>query len=257
MSEYKRQRRPVPALISLMKTRDPGIESLALAALCGPGHKGATAFPYIEKRLRGTDSAFDALAYPVLVCMGDIAKPAIAILIRKSVSPSTADTSGGNDAIAALGDLAQYEPEQVMPHLIRVLDQPAHIEAAAKALKKNGSSARVAQEPLIQKLSVAASTHQGDLAAVLISALTSVGDSGRTGAVLSALLEHPDQTDPYSRAAEPPTITVSANRANLGSGVLRFASSEKKDRCSLVDLGDQCWAMSESSRRLKMTHVAL
>ena len=154
----------VPALISLMKTRDPRMESLALAALCGPGHKGATAFPYIEKRLRGNDPAFEALAYPVLVCMGDIAKPAI-------------------------------------PYLIRLLDHPAHIEAAAKALEKNGGSARIAQEPLIQKLSIAAAVHQGGLAAVLISALTSVGNPDRTAAVLSALLEHPDQTDPYSRAA--------------------------------------------------------
>ena len=191
----------VPALISLMKTRDRRMESLALAALCGPGHRGTTAFPYIEKRLRGNDPAFEVLAYPVLVCMGDIAKPAIPILIRKSVSPSTADPSDGNDAIATLGSLAQYEPEQVIPYLIRLLDQPAHIEAAAKALEKNGGSARIAQEPLIQKLSIAAAVHQGGLAAVLISALTSVGNPDRTAAVLSALLEHPDQTDPYSRAA--------------------------------------------------------
>ena len=191
----------VPALISLMKTRDPRMESLALAALCGPGHKGATAFPYIEKRLRGSDPAFEAPAYPVLVCMGDIAKPAIPILIRKAVSPSTADSSAGNDAIATLGNLAQYEPEQVIPLLIRLLDQPAHIEAAAKALEKNGRAARIAQEPLIQELSVAAAMHQGGRAAVLIAALTSVGSPERTAAVLSALLEHPEQTDPYSRAA--------------------------------------------------------
>ena len=191
----------VPALISLMKTRDPTIESLALAALCGPGHKGAPAFSYIEKRLRGNDSAFEALAYPVLVCMGDIAKPAIPILIRKSVSSSSADPSVSNGAIAALGSLAQYEPEQVIPHLIRLLDQPTHVEAAAKALEKNGGSARDAEEPLIQKLSAAAAMHQGGLAAVLISALRSVGDPGRTAAVLGALLEHSDQIDPDSRAA--------------------------------------------------------
>jgi hypothetical protein len=51
----------VPALISLMKTRDRTVESLALLAVCGPGHTGAAAFPYIEKRLRGNDPAFDIL----------------------------------------------------------------------------------------------------------------------------------------------------------------------------------------------------
>lgn len=191
----------VPALISLMKTRDPTIESLALSALCSQQNKGVTALPYIEKRLRGKDSVFDKLAYPTLACMGDGAKPAIPIVIRKSVSCSTAAPSDCDDAIAALGDLAQYDRQHVVPHLMSLLDEPAHFEAAAKALEEAGDSARAAQEPLIQKLLEATGAHQDDRAAILISALRYVGDPDRTAGVMHALLEHPDQTDAHSRAA--------------------------------------------------------
>jgi hypothetical protein len=159
--------------------------------------------------------------------MGDMAKPAIPILIRKSVSSSVAVPSERDDAIAALGGLAQYDQEHVIPHLIRLLDQPAHIEAAAKALEKNGGSARSAQEPLIQKLSAAAAVHQGGLAVVLICALRSVGDPGRTAAVLNALLEHSDQTDPYWRTAAVSALvavapdSVSTLQVILDEGVRR------------------------------------
>lgn len=191
----------VPALIALLKARDPTIESLAAQALCNQDDRGVAALPYIEKRLRGKDSAFDALAYPALACMGDGAKPAIPIVIRKSVSCSTAAPSDCDAAIAALGGLAQYDRQHVVPHLLSLLDQPAHFEAAAKALEVAGDSARAAQEPLIQKLSAATEAHRGDRAAVLISALRGVGDPVRTAGVMNALLEHPDETDPRSRAA--------------------------------------------------------
>jgi len=191
----------LPSLISLMKTRDPTIESLVLTALCRQDNKGAAALPYIEKRLRGKDSLFDKLAYPALTCMGDKAKSAIPTVIRKSVSCSTSVPSDCDAAIDALGDLAQYDREHVVPHLMSLLDQPAHFEAAAKALEAAGDSARAAQEPLIQKLAAATAAHQGDRAAILISALKGVGDPVRTAEVLTVLLEHPDQTDPHSRAA--------------------------------------------------------
>jgi len=144
----------LPALISLLKARDPTIESLTLNAL---GR------------------------------MGDPARPAIPIVIRKSISCSTAHPSECDAAIAALGSLAQYDREQVVPHLTSLLDQPAHFEAAAKALERAGDAARAAEESLIQKLSAATAAHQGDRAATLISALVSVAPNSQ--ATLRAVLD--------------------------------------------------------------------
>lgn len=178
----------IPALLSLMETKQRAVEQFALEAVCGPGHTGATAVPYIEKRLREGGLSFAVLAYPAIACIGEGAQSLIPLLITKSVGTDTSFPGEADLATEALGALYPYEPGRILSHLIRLLDQPAHAQAAARAIEKIGRPARGAQEALRRNLAAAVDASRDETAIAMIAALSSVGNAESTvGAVLPIL----------------------------------------------------------------------
>lgn len=192
----------IPALQSLMDTRQRAVEQFALQAVCGPGHTGATAVPYIEKRLREGGLSFAVLAYPTIACIGEGAQSLIPLLISKSAGTDTSFPGEADLAIETLGALYAYDPGRILRHLIRLLDQPAHAQAAARALEKIGRPARPAQEALRRNLAAAVDASRDETAIAMISALGSVGSAeGAVSALLPVL-------DVYR-----PALTTAAARA--------------------------------------------
>ena len=54
-----RAMRQSPALISLMDSKNTAVQFLALSAVCGEGHRGDSAVPYILDRMRRFDPDFE------------------------------------------------------------------------------------------------------------------------------------------------------------------------------------------------------
>jgi hypothetical protein len=149
--------RVVPALISLMETHQSDVEIDALRAVCGLGPAGAKAVPYIVERIRADDDSwFTDSAYDTLACIGKGAKPAIPLLIDRSLYAEHGASGESESAIRTLGFLTRYAPHEILPNLIRLLDQPDHTVAAARALENVGTLVRsAAAEPLRKHLSIA------------------------------------------------------------------------------------------------------
>jgi len=220
-SMSRKDARVIPTLLTLLDTHDRTVESLALRAVCGTGHSGATAVPYIERRLRAGGLSFAIGAYPVLVCVGEGAIPAIPLLIEKSEGVNVSFAAESDRAIETLGQLSSRAPERIIPHLIHLLDERDHAAAAAKALERIGKPARTAQNSLRRNLSAAVQARQDEIADALISALGRVGDTRPTVAILISLLDQPGEADaaavalgkigPAAKAAVPALI----NRFNL------------------------------------------
>ncbi len=192
----------IPALLSLMETRQRAVEQFALEAVCGPGHTGATAAPYIEKRLREGGLSFAVLAYPTLACIGEGAVPVIPLLLSKSLSVNLSFPTEADLATETLGALYQYDPRRILSHLVRLLDQPAHTVAAANALEKIGRPAQPSEEALRRNLAIAVDASREEAAVALTSALGTVGSARSTIEALVPLL------DLYQ-----PALTTAAARA--------------------------------------------
>ncbi len=192
----------IPALLSLMDTRQRAVEQFALQAVCGPGHTGATAVPYIEKRLREGGLSFAVLAYPTLACIGEGAQPIVPLLMSKSLAINLSFPGEADLATETLGALYQYDPRRILPHLIRLLDQPARTQAAASALEKIGRPAQSSQEALRRILAGAVDASRDETAVALISALGSVGSAQPTVAALLPILDlyRPGLTTAAARA---------------------------------------------------------
>jgi hypothetical protein len=210
----------VPVLLSLMETNASGVESFALGAVCGPGHSGAAAVPYIERRLRAGGLSFAISAYPALACIGRGAQPAIPLLIDKSLGVALNFPAEGDLATETLGSLSQYDPDRIIPHLIRLLDQPAHIVAAARALEKIGKPAHSAEQVLRRNLATAVDAKQDEVAVALISALGRLGSPRPTVAILIPLLDRPGEAGAAAQALgrigpqAKPAVTALLNRLN-------------------------------------------
>ena len=192
----------IPALISLMETHQGRAEDLALDAVCGPGHSGATALPYIERRLRAGGLSFALSAYQTLTCLGKVAKPAIPLLIDKSLGIDLSYALEIDDAIETLGHLSRYAPDRIIPHLIRLLDQPAQSTAAARALEEIGRPARSAESSLRRNLDAAVKAREDGIACAIISALAHLGDPKATVAILIPLLDRPGEADAAAQALQ-------------------------------------------------------
>jgi len=178
----------IPALISLMDSHQRAVEQFAIEAVCGPGHTGATAVPYIEQRLRDGGLAFAVLAYPTLACIGEGAVSTIPLLLSKSLSINLSFPAEAALATETLGSLYQYDA-RIIPHLRRLLDQPMHTNAAANALEKIGRPARSAEEALRRNLAIAVDASRDDTAVSLIAALGTVGTPQPTVSALVPVLD--------------------------------------------------------------------
>ncbi len=220
----------IPALIALMETHRDWAEDLALRAVCGPGHSGATALPYIERRLRAGGLYFALAAYRTLTCLGKVAKPAIPLLIDKSLGIDLSYALEIDDAIETLGHLSRYAPDRIIPHLIRLLDQPAQSAAAARALEEIGRPARAAESSLRRNLDAAVKEREDGVACAIISALAHLGDPKATVPILIPLLDRPGEADATAQAlqsigppAKPaiPALIKRLNAADTDSGKQR------------------------------------
>lgn len=219
----------IPALISLMETHQRGVEVAALDAVCNPpAHTGATAVPYIEQRLREGGQAFAQAAYPTLACVGEGAASTIPLLMSKSLSINLSFPAEADLAIETLSALYRYDPRRILPHLTRLLDQPAHTLAAARALEKLGHSAQSSQIALQRNLEAAIDSSQDDEAVALIAALGSVGSPQPTVAALVPVLDlyRPRLTAAAARAL----VRFGSQAASAVPGLLRrFNSADASD----------------------------
>lgn len=176
----RRRQDVAPALIPLMESGQKPIEYFALRAVCGPGHSGASALPYIENRLHGGDEVMAQNAYRTLACMGKSAKPALPLLMSKSRSIDIDFAFESEEATKALAELGKYFPKEIIPHLIQLLDEPSHAANAAQALGKIGPTAHSAEPALHRSLASAMDAGRDEAAAALISALAVVGEPHHT-----------------------------------------------------------------------------
>jgi len=180
----------VALLIPLLET-DSVDASYVMSALTGPGHSGATAIPYLEHRLRAGGRDFSQEAYSVLGAMGKPAQPTIPLLIEKARGINISYTFESNDAINALGALAEFDKRRIVPLLVEFLNDPSRVSAAAKALASMGSKARSAQDPVARALSSAVASDDLSSAMELERTLVRIGDPKKTTAVLAPLLRQP------------------------------------------------------------------
>jgi hypothetical protein len=191
----------IPALISLMNTRQGAVQFAALGAVCGEGRSGASAVPYLVKRLSGYDPSFALQGYRTLGCIGQGAVPAIPFLLRKSVQTIPGfPTSEGDEAIQALGKLANYDPDRIIPHLTRLVDIPAHTVAAANALCDIGARARPAVPMLHRRLTAVLATREDYGAGALIGAIAALGNPRDTVPFLIGLIGQPGASEPAAGA---------------------------------------------------------
>jgi hypothetical protein len=183
----------IPALIPLMESHEPNAESLAITAVCGKGHRGEPALPYILDRIRRFDYAFARSAYPVLACMQDAARPAIPLLIARSLQTiPVVPAEDGDAAIETLGRLAALDPDTIIPHLVKLLELPIHTGAAAKALEQIGDPARGSASALRIRLDSAIKDRQDTQeVAPLIAALTRLGNAADNVELFGPLLDGP------------------------------------------------------------------
>ena len=182
----------VPALISLMESHNANTELLALSAVCGDGHRGEAAVPYILDRIRSADLAFTQVAYHTLACMQEGARPAIPVLLEKSLqSIRGAPAQQGNAAIEALGRLSVLDPETIIPHITKLLDVPVHTSAAADALKQIGNPARESLPAIRRRLDSAIKGREDAPVASLISSMTVLGNAADNIDYFSYLLDQP------------------------------------------------------------------
>ena len=182
----------VPALISLMESHNANTELLALSAACGDGHRGESAVPYILYRIRSTDLAFAQLAFHTLACMQEGARPAIPLLLEKSLqSIPGAPAQQGNAAIEALGELSALDPDTIIPHITKLLDSPIHTVAAAEALEKIGDPARDSLPNIRRRLDSAIKGREAAPVASLISAMTVLGSAADNIEFFISLLGQP------------------------------------------------------------------
>jgi HEAT repeat protein len=178
----RRDETVIPDLIALIDASgDSVVRFIAMQAVCGEGHSGSSAIPYLLRKLPSDNSVFTPQAYEALACMGREAKSAIPYLIQKSADD--------NRAVELLGKLAQHYPKIIVPHLIQLLDNPARANEAAGALGQAGSGARPALDALRSHLAVAVTGNQDSLAARLISAVGKVGDPSTSVPELLPLLD--------------------------------------------------------------------
>jgi hypothetical protein len=183
----------IPPLMPLMESSDSEIASLALNAVCGTGHRGGAALAYILNRIRKFDYAFSRLAYPILACMQDAARPAIPLLVARSLQTiPIVPAQDGDAAIETLGRLGALDPNTIVPHLIKLLELPIHTAAAAKALEQIGEPARYAAPSLRTRLDLAIrDRHDGQEVGTLISAVGRVGSTPESVAYIASLLDGP------------------------------------------------------------------
>jgi hypothetical protein len=177
----------------LMESPDSEIASLALSAVCGKGHRGGAALAYILNRIRKFDYAFSRLAYPVLACMQDAARPAVPLLVARSLQTiPIVPAQDGDAAIETLGRLGALDPNTIVPHLIKLLALPIHTAAAAKALEQIGEPARYAAPSLRTRLDLAIKDrHDGQEVAALMSAVRRFGSTPENVAYFTSLLDGP------------------------------------------------------------------
>jgi hypothetical protein len=133
------------------------------------------------KRLPGDKTAFTVEAHEALSCMAPHAKRAIPYLIQTSDDDFR--------AVQTLGELAKFYPTLIVPHLTRLLDNPARTVDAAYALEHAGAPARAALDALSSHLAIAVNEHLDDIASALTKAIGSVGDL--TVPPLLPLLDNP------------------------------------------------------------------
>ncbi len=183
----------VTLLIPLLETNSVDASNV-MRALTGPGHSGATAIPYLEHRLRTGGRDFSKEAYSVLGAMGKPAQPAIALLIEKARGINISYTRESDDAIEALGALAEFDKRRIVPLLVDFLNDPSRVSAAAKALERMGSKARSAQDPVAHALSSAVASDDLSSAMELERTLVRIGDPKKTTAVLAPLLRQPEMS---------------------------------------------------------------
>ena len=183
----------IPALIALMESHEPNAESLAISAVCGKGHRGEAALPYILDRIRRFDYAFARSAYPVLACMQDAARPAIPLLIARSLQTiPIVPAQDGDAAIETLGRLAALDPDTIIPHLFKLLELPIHTGAAAKALEQIGDPARGWASALRARLDSAIKDRlDTQEVAPLIAALARLGNAADNVELFGSLLDGP------------------------------------------------------------------
>ena len=183
----------IPALIPLMESHEPNAESLAISAVCGKGHRGEAALPYILDRIRKFDYTFARSAYPVLACMQDAARPAIPSLIARSLQTiPIVPAQDGDAAIETLGRLAALDPDTIIPHLVKLLELPIHTGAAAKALEQIGDPARGSAAALRIRLDSAIKDRQDTQeVAPLIAALARLGNAADNVELFGSLLDGP------------------------------------------------------------------
>jgi hypothetical protein len=183
----------IPALILLMESHEPNAESLAVNAVCGKGHRGEAALLYILDRIRRFDYAFAHSAYPVLACMQDAARPAIPLLISRSLQTiPVVPAEDGDAAIETLGRLAALDPDTIIPHLVKLLELPIHTGAAAKALEQIGDPARGSASALRIRLDSAIKDRQDTQeVAPLIAALARLGNAADNVEHFGSLLDGP------------------------------------------------------------------
>jgi hypothetical protein len=194
----------IPTLIRLMEMRQPSALSWALEAVCGPGHSGSSAVPYILKRLRAPGRPFDDEAYGTLACIGKGAKPAIPFLMEKSLGETPGFVSQEGDlAINTLGVLAKYDPGTVIPHLTRLLDSPSHTFAVARALEAIGEPAKSAAPALRKRLSDAIASGERDYVTnALVAALGHLEPPPSSVPLLVSLLGEPGIGDSAASALQ-------------------------------------------------------
>jgi HEAT repeat protein len=182
----------IPAAISLLNVHNGEVEETALQAICLIGPAATDAVPALIDTIRARNRPFSE-EYSTLACIGEGARAAIPFLIAKSRS-TRIGLDGSREsryALQALGRLGQYEPDTIVPHLIRLLEEPNHIDDAARALATIGPLANSAVQALRRHLATATAAGTVEAAFPLIAAIGRVPDAAAAVPLLTPLLEVP------------------------------------------------------------------
>jgi hypothetical protein len=187
--------------------------------------------------------------YSTLVCVGADAKQVIPLLMEVAVSKPT-DRKHSNEspyAISALGGLGKYDPQTVVPFLIRLLEQPSHTRDAARALGTMGHAARDSVPALRQHLTAAVSGDDIDSAAIFIAALARVGSAQTSVPILVPLLQKPDLeysvAYALSNIGHPATAAVPALIARLKENGTQNANDRYMDIAALISIDERSRAV--------------
>jgi HEAT repeat protein len=191
----------VPVLIRLLQYGDLSTQFLAIDHVYAAqehGGAGRKAVPLIVRRLKtyNLDNPYinDHIygVYWALAALGKDATPAIPVLIEKSRSDKTGvPVPESYWAIETLGRIGKYDTKKVVPHLIRLLDEPSHRVDAANALAGMTASARSAVPALTRHLETSLASMSDKFSESVMWALARCGDSGITVPILTPILLAP------------------------------------------------------------------